>query len=198
MFEGLRKPVELIMIVVTLLPYGCPIQAIVHAYGLDERTVAVWRDCAGRHCQRVHQSLVESGRLDLVHVQADELRVKGHKMIVWMGLALMVSTRLWLTGTLSLTRDKKLADRLKQQVRACGLPLRALLVCTDGLSVYPGSMMRAFREKIKRTAGLGRACLRLWPDLSIATVIKRTQNKRVVEVTRRLMWETLEQATTLL
>lgn len=30
---------ELIVVVVTLLAYGCPLQAIVHAYGLDERTV---------------------------------------------------------------------------------------------------------------------------------------------------------------
>lgn len=198
MFEGLRKPVELIMIVVTLLSYGCPIQAIVHAYGLDERTVADWRDRAGRHCQGVHQSLVESGKLDLIHVQADELRVKGRKMIVWMGLALMVSTRLWLAGTISLTRDKRLADRLMHQVRACSLPLRALLVVTDGWSAYPGSIMRAFREKIKQTAGRGRACLRVWPELCIATVIKRTQKKRVVEVTRRMTRGTLENATTLL
>jgi len=42
MFEGLRKPEELIVIVVTLLSYGCPVQAIVHALGLDERTVADW------------------------------------------------------------------------------------------------------------------------------------------------------------
>jgi hypothetical protein len=112
MFEGLRTPLELIVIVVTLLSYGCPIQAIVHAYGLDERTVADWRDRAGRHCQRVHQSIVETSQLDLVHVQADELRVKGRKMIAWMGLALMISTRLWLAGTISLTRDKTLADRL--------------------------------------------------------------------------------------
>ena len=35
------------IIVVSLLAYGCPIQAIVHAYGLDERTVASWRDRAG-------------------------------------------------------------------------------------------------------------------------------------------------------
>jgi hypothetical protein len=34
MLEGLRKPTELIVIVVTLLAYGCPIQAIVHAFGL--------------------------------------------------------------------------------------------------------------------------------------------------------------------
>jgi hypothetical protein len=40
MLEGLRKPTELIIIVVTLLVYGCPIQTIVQAFGLDERTVA--------------------------------------------------------------------------------------------------------------------------------------------------------------
>jgi len=39
--------------------------------------------------------------------------------------------------------------------------------------------------------------LRIWPDLCIATVIKRTEKKRVVEVTRRMTRGTLEQATTL-
>jgi transposase-like protein len=85
MFEGQRKPVDLIVIVVTLLTYGCPVQAIVHAFGLDERTVAAWRDRAGMHCQKVHQHIVEQGKLDLMHVQADEIRVKGCKMIAWMG-----------------------------------------------------------------------------------------------------------------
>src|SRR5207237_3552164 len=84
MLEGLRKPRDLIVIVVTLLTYGCPVQAIVHAFGLDERTVADWRDRAGAHCHQVHQEIVEQGRLDLMHVQADEIRVKGCKMIAWM------------------------------------------------------------------------------------------------------------------
>ena len=44
MLEGLRKPTELIVIVVTRLSYGCPVQAIVKAFGPDERTVASWRD----------------------------------------------------------------------------------------------------------------------------------------------------------
>ena len=61
MFEGLRKPMDLIVIVVTLLTYGCPVQAIVHAFGLDERTVANWRDRAGAHCQKVHHAFVEDG-----------------------------------------------------------------------------------------------------------------------------------------
>src|SRR5260370_29446657 len=132
MFEGLRKPKTLIVIVVTLLAYGCPIQAIVQAFGLDERTVASWRDREGNHCQKVHQAVVQQGHLDLVHVQADEIRVKGYQRIAWMGLAMMVSTRLWLGGVVSLTRDRSLADRLLAQVRSCCQPLRALLGCTDG------------------------------------------------------------------
>src|SRR5260370_24128171 len=61
MFEGLRKPMELIVIVVTLLSYGCPVQAIVHAFGLDERTVASWRDRAGAQCAQVHHALFYTG-----------------------------------------------------------------------------------------------------------------------------------------
>src|SRR5947207_14078204 len=62
MLEGLRKPTELIVIVVTLLAYGCPVQAIVKAFGLDERTVASWRDRAGAQCQRVQEAVVQSGK----------------------------------------------------------------------------------------------------------------------------------------
>ena len=157
MFEGLRKPTELIVIVVTLLSYGCPVQAIVHAFDLDERTIASWRDRAGAHCEQVHHALIETGKLDLVHVQADELRVKGRNLIAWMGLAMMVSTRLWLAGTVRVTRDKGLADALLQQVRRSAQTLRPLLVLTDGWAAYPNSIRRAFREKVKKMAGVGRA-----------------------------------------
>ena len=71
----LKKPQALLLIVVTLLAYGCPPQAIVAALGLDERTVFAWQQKAGLHCQLVHQALVEQPR-DLVQVQADEIRVK--------------------------------------------------------------------------------------------------------------------------
>jgi hypothetical protein len=95
LFAGLRKPTEVIVTVVTLLAYGCPVQAIVQAFGLDERTGAAWRDRAGAHCQKVHEAIIEQASLDLVHVQADEIRVKGRALVVWMGWAMMVSTRLW-------------------------------------------------------------------------------------------------------
>lgn len=47
-----------------------------------------------------------------------------------------------------------------------------LLICTDGWAAYPNSIMRTFREKVKKTTERGRACLEIWPNLCIATVIK--------------------------
>ena len=106
MLEGLRKEEDLIVLVVTLLSSGCPRQAIVHACGLDERTVARWQERAGQHCQPIHEDQMMQAKLDLEHVQADEIRVKGHRMIPWMALAILVSTRLWLGGVVSEHRDR--------------------------------------------------------------------------------------------
>ncbi len=196
--EGLRKPTELIVIVITLLAYGCPLQAIVHAFDLDERTVASWRDRAGKQCERVHQAIVEQGKLDLMHVQADEIQIKAPGRIAWMGLAMMVSTRLWLAGTVSQTRDSALADGLLHQVRRCSQKLCELLVCTDGWSAYPNSIRRAFRQKVKRTAGRGRCALEVWPALHIGTVIKQTVKSRLKEVLRQMTHGSLDQALKLL
>jgi hypothetical protein len=58
MFEGLRTDEERVKQVVTRLPsYGHPLQAIVHAFGPDERTAVVWQRRAGSHCKRVHKEL---------------------------------------------------------------------------------------------------------------------------------------------
>lgn len=111
---------------------------------------------------------------------------------------MMVSTRLWLGGVVQFSRDRSLADRLMAQVRQCASCLCPLLVLTDGWSAYPGSIRRAFREKVKHTVGVGRACLQVWPELHIGTVIKRTEKKRVVEITRRMAHGMLDQAEKLL
>src|SRR5258707_6238914 len=124
--------------------------------------------------------------------------IKGRNMLAWMGLAMMVSTRLWLAGTVRVTRDKGLADALMQQARRSAQTLRPLLVLTDGLMAYPNGIRRAFGEKVKQLAGVGRASLEVWPHLCIGTVIKRTENKRVVEITRKMAHGLLEQAERLL
>jgi hypothetical protein len=83
-------------------------------------------------------------------------------------------------------------------VKACCLPLCALLVLTDGWSAYPGSIRRAFREKVKRAGKRGRCQLQGWPEIVIGTVIKKTAKKHVVEVIRRMAQGTIERAEELL
>src|SRR5216683_3012707 len=121
-FYRLRTSAETVVIIVTLLAHGCPLQAIVAAFGFDERTIADWWARSGRQGQAVHESLVEQPR-DLGQVQADELRVKKQGGIVWMALAMMVKTRLWLGGEVSEQRDLPLIRRLNEPFREHLAPL---------------------------------------------------------------------------
>ena len=86
LFHGKKYPKETIVRVVTLLAWGCPLQAIVVAFQLDERTVQSWQEQAGLHCEQF---------MDLKQVQADEMYVKLQKrLVVWMAMALCIPTRL--------------------------------------------------------------------------------------------------------
>ena len=60
------------------------------------------------------------------------------------------------------------------------------------------NILPVFNEKVKRTVGRGRAALIAWPDLLIATVIKYTKKRRIVEVIRRMTQGSLERAQALL
>lgn len=167
-FYRLRTPVETVTLVVTLLAHGCPVQAIVAAFGFDERTVASWLGRAGEQCQAVHEHLVEQPR-DLRQVQADELRVKVQGGICWMAMALCVRFRLWLGGEVSPHRDLPLIQRLIERVRRCAVINRVLLFCTDGLSSYPSAIKKVFRDP-ERNGGRGRPRLVFWPHVLIAQV----------------------------
>jgi len=187
-FFGLKKEAELYEKVITLLTWGCPIQAIVQTYGLDERTVAAWRDKAGKHCQTIHQATVVQGQLDLHQVQADEIRVKGRAWVGWLAMGIMVSTRLWLGGVVSPKRDKHLIRELMVMIAACSHLFAIVLVVTDGFAAYPKATMAAFRTKLPRTKGQrGRSRIATWPGLMIGQVVKHVKAKHVVEVTRHIL-----------
>lgn len=194
-FYRLHMARDLIVIVITLLAHGCPIQAIVAAFGLDERTVASWQKRAGKQCERVHEHLVEQPR-DLGQVQADEIHVKKQGGVVWMALALEVRTRLWLGGVLSVNRDGALITALVQRVKRCAL-CRPLLFCVDGFKAYVGGIEAVFRSPVP-TGERGRPQLRPWDGICIAQVIKQYARKRVVGITRCLVQGTMAQVEALL
>ncbi len=183
-FYRLRTSSETVTRVVTLMAHGCPLQAIVVAFGVDERTVADWLRRAGIQGQAVQEHLVEQPRA-LGQVQADEIRVKKQGGVVWMALAMMVSTRLWLAGEVSEQRDMTLIRRLIERVRACALH-RPMLFCTDGLCSSIRAIRETFRDPV-HAGELGRPRLRPWRNLCIAQVVKRYAQRRVVDVERRIV-----------
>ncbi len=191
----LRSDRQIITLVLTLLAHGCPLPAIVVAFELDERTVQGWQARAGRHCEQVHQQLVQQPR-DLGQVQADELRVKQQGHIVWVAMALQVATRLWLGAVVSPQRDLALITALVHQIRACAL-CRPLLISIDGWRAYVGAIHSVFREAIP-THPRGRPALRPWDGIVITQVVKQYAHGHVVSVLRRIVQGTDTQANALL
>jgi len=184
-FYRLHHKGELFTTVIKLLAKGCPRQAIVFAYGLDERTVADWGMRAGIQCEKVQQHLVEQPR-ELGEVQCDELRIKcRHQVVAWMAFAIQVSTRLWLGGAVDAQREVGLIKQLLEGVKRCAL-CRPMLFCVDGMRAYPHAIADVFREA-DRGGGDGRPHLVPWPHLYIAQVIKEKVSGRVVGITRRIV-----------
>jgi transposase-like protein len=185
-FYRLRSDPQLVMWVIVLLAYGCPVQAIVKAFGLDERTVGDWHRRAGQHCQQVHEHLVANKQHDLQQVQADEIKVKIQKGILWMALAIWVPTRLWMGGVISPKRDLALIQALADKVRKMAL-CRPLLLAVDGLASYVSAFRNAFRSKFPRHAGeTGRCKLVSWQDIALVQVVKQ-RGAGVLTVDRRIV-----------
>ena len=182
-YYRLHHAAEVLRMVLTLLCHGCPLQAIVAAFGLDERTVAAWQAKAGAHCRAVHEHLVQAGQVDLQHVQADELWVKRVGGQLWQARARAAPRRLWLGGVLSPTRDRALITALVRRVRASASS-PAILVCVDGLASYVTAFQRVFRRP-ERTGRVGRPRLVAEAGLLLGQVVKRYVKRRVASVEQR-------------
>ena len=181
---GIKKDAKLFVMVVTLLAFGCPVQAIVMAIGLDERTVRTWWLKSGEQSERVHESVIETNQLDLQHVQADEIKVKTRGGTIWMGLVMMVSTRLWLGGVVSPKRDADLIEQLVAKIRQVAL-CRELLLAVDGLVSYVKAFQKAFRSP-HRTGNLGRPRLIAWDGIQIVQVVKQ-RTPKPFQIMRRIV-----------
>jgi transposase-like protein len=183
-FHRRRTDEAIISQVITLVSWGCPVVAIEHAYAIQAQTVRDWLEAAGHHAQAVHDAHVLQPR-DLGQVQADEVRVKTQCGIVWMAMAMMVSSRLWLGGVISTRRDQALITRLVQLVAACAV-VAPLLVVVDGFRSYVDAVRLAFRTREHR-GGRGAPRKVPWPGLCLGQVVKQYCGKRVVGVNRRIV-----------
>jgi transposase-like protein len=193
-FFGRRTDEATITCVVTLVGNGCPVPAIQAAFGFQAQTVREWVEASGAHCEQVHHEQVVQPR-DLMHVQADEIRLKTQAGVLWLAMALMVTTRLWLGGAVSASRDRALIQRLVALVAACA-SFGPLLFVSDGLKTYIDVVRCAFRTR--QTGTGGRPRLIGWPDLVIAQVVKQYVGRVVSGAIHRLVHGSVQMFLTLL
>ena len=177
-----KKPEQVFVWVVTLLAYGCPVQAIVAAFGLDERTVWAWLQRAGAHCQQVHRAEIEQGQLDLCHIQADELKIKTVVGTVWIGMVMMVSTRLWLGGSVAASRSKWLLSTVFSHARRSGRAGK-LLVAVDGLNLY----LEVIPQVFGKTWQWLQARWEGWTEVAVVQTMKQKGGKRG-RIDRQIAW----------
>ena len=183
---ALKRPLDLVVLVLTLMAYGCPLGAIVAAFGLDERTVAAWQHKAGQHAQAVQQHVFEPLVLDHAQIQADELCVWAQRGKLWVATAMDVFSRLWLGYAVARKRDTPLVTRVVEQVATFARPSCSLLWLTDGF----GAWYTALRKQLRMPGPKGRRGpppLVVWPKLHYVQAIKLYAGKRVVGVKRVLL-----------
>jgi transposase-like protein/IS1 family transposase len=183
-FYHLKTDPATVSLVMTLVSHGCPLEAIQAAFGVQPRTVRRWMARAGEQCERVHAHLVAQPQA-IEQVQADELRVKLQKQVVWVAMALSVRTRLWLGAVESPIRDGALAHALMATVKACVRPA-PVLFATDGWSPYRAAIEKTFREP-HRSGPRGRPRLVAWAGRVVGQVVKRVEKRRVKAIERRLI-----------
>lgn len=187
-FFGLKHDLDLVVRVLTLLAHGCPLQAIVAAFDLDERTVADWQRRAGEHCQRVHEAVVQTPQ-DLQHVQADEIRVKRQKRAVsWLCQAICVPSRLWLGAEIGAKRDIRLLKTLAKRVQASAQSA-PLLVVTDGWKAYKDAFGKTFYTT-RPTGKQGQPRRFADPQFVLAQTVKWTERGRTLGIRVCHLWRT--------
>lgn len=195
---GSKTPLWIVTLVLAWLSHGCPVQAIVFAFALDERTIRDRQRKAGHHARQVQAAIVCHGQVEPGQVQADELCVKGQRgQTGWMATAMSGFARLFIWGVVAPRRDDSLIRRVVMQVRAAARLGQPLLFAVDGFTSYVTVIRQVFRDPC-RTGKRGRPRLIGWPDVHIVQVIKRYAGHKLVSVERRLVHGCIEAVETIM
>lgn len=185
-FWGLKTDTSIIVLIVTLIAYGCPIAAIEAAFGFERRTIRKWIRKTGTHVKNVHQEIVLQPQV-LQHVQVDELfartqqgatRKSSRHRWCYLFSAISTTTRLWLGAVVSDKRDRAAARTMAQMIHSACFQ-NPLLVVTDGFRGYQQAFMKTFRTTIK-TGKAGRPRQVLWRELVFVQQVKQAHLVRLL------------------
>lgn len=159
-FYGLKYDEQTVLWAVELVSYGCPPQAVVKTFGVDERTLSAWLQRAGKHLAAFHRE----------QVQVDEIKLKKQNGSVWVAMAMAVPSRLWLGAVCQVERNKHMAEQILTCVYLWAAQL-LLVIAFDGWSSYPKAAAKVFREEHFTGRG-GRPRLIPWHCLTLIQLVK--------------------------
>ena len=100
------------------------------------------------------------------------IKLQGN-VVLWVAMAIMVSTRLWLGAVVSRRRDQQLIGNLAALVRSWACQV-ALLITFDGFAAYREAFERVFSDRRRGLRGRTVRCV--WPCLTLAQVVKHNAN----------------------
>ena len=216
-FHGKRASVELIVRVIACLAEGLGIRGTARVFEVDPNTVLQWLVEAAEQLQAFSRHVLHDVRVR--QVQLDELfallsAVKDHEVSAaeaierlerspqWVWVAMDPESKLLLTLEVG-DRTLAMAQRMVHQVAQVLAPDCAPLFLTDGLREYLTALLTHYGHWVQspRRQATGPAPKPRWMPLSellYAQVVKSYRRKRIVRVTHRVVFGTMDRVTQVL
>jgi IS1 family transposase/transposase-like protein len=204
-FFGKQTPPETIWCALKALAEGLGIRATARVFDVDPNTVESWLREAAKHMEAVSCYLLYD--LELDQVQIDELwallgkrdldenqqKSKG-KRWVWVGTDPV--SKLWLASVVG-DRSQECAQLLIHAILQLLAPGCVPLFLSDQWSAYANALLTHFGQwvPVPRRHRRGRPPKPRWqplPDLQYAQLVKEREKGRVVSVSQRIIYGSLE------
>jgi len=211
--HGKRVPVDLLVWALGALAEGLGIRAVARVFEVDPNTVLQWLVEAADHLQAFSQYFLHD--VHVTQVQLDELyallravkegEVSAAEAIErlersphWVWAAMDPVSKLLLTIEVG-ERTRAMAQRVVHQVAQVLAPGCVPLFLTDGFKEYATAFLTHFGHWVHppRRQATGPAPKPRWmplPQLLYAQVIKTVRRRRLVRVSHRVVFGTLEAA----
>ncbi len=188
----LKNPHTLVEMAYKLLCKGKTGRDIADVIGVDEATVGLWLERAGRQAHRQHEQVCH--RLTPAVLQLDELqgRLRGALKLVWIWVAIDAQTKLILelhVGSRKTEAAMAFVHRLVHRLQPGHLPL----FLSDGLAAYFYALSAHFgtwQQNPDKDQPIWQVSVRL----VYAQLIKVTRWRRLLAAFPRAVCGTLEQA----
>ena len=184
-FFNIRYPIWVVVLVLSLLAGGCPVQAIVQSLYVNERTIASWQRLAGEHGKKVQEQKVCVGQLSGEQIQTDEMWVKTQYGAMWMATGMAVFSRLFIWGAVSIERNTNLVQKVVEKIGQALQRGNPILWVTDGFGGWEKAIRKTLRDRVY-TGKRGAPSLPVWSEIHLVQVVKQKVGRRLVSIDRRL------------